>query len=91
MPVLTGGCYVLLLWWVWAGGGADTLARLGPALGRRVREEPYSPSTVRIFVAALLVVVCVGIVINRTVTGPIPGCPVPGHATVLDEVSSEPG
>lgn len=43
---LTSG---LLLWWVWRGGGADTLARLGPALASRgrIRERPYSPRVVR--------------------------------------------
>lgn len=80
MLVLTGGCYVLLLWWVWAGEGADILARLGPALGRRVRDEPYSPTAVRVFITAMLAVVCVGIVINRSMTGPVPGCPAPGDA-----------
>ncbi|MFL5541452.1 MAG: hypothetical protein ACJ8J0_20870 [Longimicrobiaceae bacterium] len=80
MLVLTGSCYLLLLWWVWAGGGADTLARLGPALGRRMREEPYSPAAVRVFVTALLAVVCAGAVINRTAVAPVPGCAAPADA-----------
>jgi hypothetical protein len=83
MLVLTGGCYALLLRWVWAGGGDDTLARLGPALGRRMREEPDSPATVRVFVTAMLVLLCVGFVVNRAVMGPIPGCPAPADAAVV--------
>jgi hypothetical protein len=74
---LTWSCYVLLLWWVWAGGGADTLARLGPALRRRLRTEPYSPTAVRLFITGFLLVVTVGTVVTLTLMAPIPGCAAP--------------
>lgn len=66
----------LLLWWVWVGRGADTIARLGPALFSRgrIRERPYSSRVVRAVVTLWVVAALVGLVVERATTGPVPGC-----------------
>jgi hypothetical protein len=50
--------WAALLWWIWLGGGADFLARVGPALGQRpVYDKRYSRTMVR-GVVTLFVVLC---------------------------------
>jgi hypothetical protein len=70
--------WAALLWWVWRGGGADFLARAGPALSRPpVYDRKYSPSVVRAVVTAFVLFFAIGGAIAfRTVQGsPLPPCP----------------
>lgn len=63
--------YALLLWWVWVGQGAQTLARVGPAVFTRgqVTRRQYSTSIVRAVVTGIVVLSFVGGIVGRL--GPI--------------------
>lgn len=59
--VVTLVCWVMLLWWVWRGSGADLLARIAPVLGNRPNySRTYSPQTVRLAVTGFLLITAVG-------------------------------
>lgn len=48
-------CWAMLLWWVWAGNGADVLGRLGPALSNPPRyDRRYPPRLVQVAITALV-------------------------------------
>jgi hypothetical protein len=67
------GTWALLVWWLWAGRGAETLARLGPALGRgRVRDRPYTKRQMRVFGSLLLAIAATVAVLN-VAEAPKPG------------------
>jgi hypothetical protein len=59
--------WTLLLWWVWVGQGAQTLARVGPAIFSRgrVTKREYSASLVRAVVTGIVVMSLIGSVIAR--------------------------
>ena len=59
--------WALLLWWVWMGHGAQTLARLGPALFTRgpVTKREYSAPIVRAVVTGVVTLSLVGSLIAR--------------------------
>jgi hypothetical protein len=53
--------WAALLWWIWRGGGAEFLARVGPALARRPDyEKQYSPALVRAFVTGFVLLSGIG-------------------------------
>jgi hypothetical protein len=53
--------WIALLWWVWRGGGAEFLARVGPALSKRPsNDKNYSPAQVRMALTALVLLSSVG-------------------------------
>jgi hypothetical protein len=54
---LTLAAYAAVLWWVWLGSGAEFLAHIGPALGRRSSpDKQYSPTVVRAVVTAVVLI-----------------------------------
>lgn len=66
---ITAATWVLALWWVWRGRGAEMLARLAPALGgRAVRERTYTPRQVRLVVTGVVALSAVGTIVNRAVS-----------------------
>jgi hypothetical protein len=49
------GCWATLLWWVWAGNGAELLGRVGPALSNPPRyDRRYPPRLVQVAITALV-------------------------------------
>jgi len=67
MAAITLVAWGLLLWWVWVGQGAQTLARVGPALFTRgqVTKREYSASVVRAAVTGIVVVSFIGSFVAR--------------------------
>jgi hypothetical protein len=65
--VIVAAAWALLLWWVWMGQGAQTLARLGPALFTRgpVTKREYRAPTVRAVVTGLVTLSLVGSLVAR--------------------------
>jgi len=71
--LLSGG----LVYWIWARGGDDLLARLAPAFTQGpVLERSFSPTHVRYFLTALAILAPAGNLIMQLVGGmpPMPGC-----------------
>ena len=57
-----------LLWWLWWGHGADTLARVGPAYSRRpVLDVQYTPGRVRALLTALILIATLGLPIQMAI------------------------
>jgi hypothetical protein len=49
------GCWAALMWWVWAGNGAEFLGRVGPALSNPPRyDRRYPPRVVQVAVTVLV-------------------------------------
>ena len=68
---------VFLMWWIWLGNGAEFLARIGPALGKRpAYDRRYSPRVVRLVITAMMLFSTVGAVVNYRILSNAPdmGC-----------------
>ncbi|SRR6266571_4335211 len=69
------GALMLLLRWLWQGSGAETLARMAPALTRGSTSRTFTPRQVKIFLTAILLIAFLGnIAMQLTVTELRPVC-----------------
>jgi len=71
------GGLILLLKWLWQGGGDEILARMAPVFTRgSITARTFTPRQVRLFVTAIvLVAVCAYIAMQLVVPDFQPPCP----------------
>ena len=75
MWALTALAWGGLLGWVWLGGGAERLARLGAVLvAKPLPGRTYSARQVRLYVTGMIAVIAIGLAINFTVMPRLPRC-----------------
>lgn len=75
--IVTLTTWLALLFWIWRGGGADFLARVGPALGKQpMITRTYSRRMIRAYVTMMLVISALGGSIARRTMPTLPdtGC-----------------
>jgi hypothetical protein len=75
MWALTALAWGGLLGWVWLGGGAERLARLGSVLVAKPQPgRTYSARQVRLYVTGMIAVIAIGLAINLRVMPQLPRC-----------------